>query len=114
MGNRPAYSTTAFSAGRVRPSRATWLPSRWYPTRPGGALARACPRRSAPRGATPTSPEHEVGRGPARDVAGSRPAPQGLDRTRGLETGSPAQGETGSSWRRGALQGDFVGRGVDH
>src|SRR4029453_14181552 len=87
---------TAFSAGRVPPSRATWPPSRWCPTRSGGALARACPRRAAPRGATPASPEHEVGRGPARDVAGRRPAPQGLDRTRGLGTGSPAPGETGS------------------
>jgi hypothetical protein len=59
-------------------------------------LARACPRHSAPWGATPASPEHEAGRGPARDVAGSKPAPEGLDRTRGLETGSPAPGETGS------------------
>jgi hypothetical protein len=47
--------------------------------------ARGAPRHGEP---PPASPEHEVGRGPARDVAGSRPAPQGLDRTRGLETGS--------------------------
>ena len=74
----------------MRPSRATWPPSRWCPTRPGERPARACPWRGAPRGATPASPDHEAGRGPARDVAGSRPAPQGLGRTRGLETGSPA------------------------
>ena len=51
----------------MRPSRATWPPSHWCPTRPGGG-------GSAPRGATPASPEHEAGRRPARDVAGSRPA----------------------------------------
>jgi hypothetical protein len=53
----------------------------------------ATPRRGTRQG---YSPEHEAGHGPARDMAGSRPAPQGLGRTRGLETESPAPGETGS------------------
>ena len=49
-------------------------------------------------GATPAAPEHEASHWPALEAAGSRPAPQGMDRTGGLETGSlRCQGETGAN-----------------
>jgi hypothetical protein len=80
MGNRPAYSTTAFSTDRVRLPHATLLP---LVPEPGvGPHPSRRPPWRAPHQGVPEAPR----------ATGRHPAPQGTDRTRGWGRAASAAG----------------------